>query len=63
VSYLERERWYVGMAVQEGGVNGLLSMVEKLDVGAVARNIVSVMGFSEGWLLHMRSSIPCLLLP
>jgi hypothetical protein len=33
---LEFERWYVGMAVPEGGVGGLLGVVEQLDVGAAA---------------------------
>jgi hypothetical protein len=33
-SWLECERWYVGMAVPEGGAGGLLGVAERLDVGA-----------------------------
>jgi hypothetical protein len=33
---LECERWYVGMAVPEDDVGGLLGMAEQLDVGAAA---------------------------
>jgi hypothetical protein len=36
VSWLECERWYVGMAVSKGGAGGLLDVAERLDVGAVA---------------------------
>jgi hypothetical protein len=35
-SWLECERWYVGMAVPEGGIGGLLGVVEPVDVGAAA---------------------------
>jgi hypothetical protein len=34
--WLEFEKWYVGAAVPEGGVGGLPSVVEQLDVGATA---------------------------
>jgi hypothetical protein len=33
---LERERWYVGTAILEGGVGGLLGVAELLDVGMAA---------------------------
>jgi hypothetical protein len=35
-SWLECERWYVGMAVPEGGVGGSLGVAKQLDIGAVA---------------------------
>jgi hypothetical protein len=35
------ERWYVGMAVPEGGVGGLPGVVEQLDVGAAALKVLS----------------------
>jgi hypothetical protein len=40
--WLEFERWYIGMAVPEGGVSGLLDVVELLDVGAAAPKALSV---------------------
>jgi hypothetical protein len=40
--WLMCERWYVGMAVPEGGVGGLLGEAEWLDVGAAAPNFGSV---------------------
>jgi hypothetical protein len=42
VLQLELERWYVGMAVLEGGGGGLPGIVEQLDVGAVAPKALSV---------------------
>jgi hypothetical protein len=33
------ERWYVGMAVPEGGVGGLLGVAEQLDVEAAAPDL------------------------
>jgi hypothetical protein len=38
-SWLEHERWYVGTAVPEGGVGGLLGVVEQLDAGAAAPEV------------------------
>jgi hypothetical protein len=38
-SWLESERWHIGMAVPEGGVGGLLGVVDQLDVGAAARKV------------------------
>jgi hypothetical protein len=35
-SWLECERWYVGMAVPDSGVGGPLGVAEQLDVGAAA---------------------------
>jgi hypothetical protein len=37
--WLERERWYVGMVVPEGGVGGLLGVAELLDVRVVAPEV------------------------
>jgi hypothetical protein len=35
-SWLECERWYVGMAVLEAGVGGPLGVAEQVDVGAAS---------------------------
>jgi hypothetical protein len=48
------------MAVLEVGVGSLLGVVEQLDVGAAPRDFVSAEGSSEGWLLNLCSSVPCL---
>jgi hypothetical protein len=47
ISWLEYELWYVGMAVLEGGVGGLLGMKERLDIGAAAQNFGIVEGFDR----------------
>jgi hypothetical protein len=45
--WLECERWYVGTAVPEGGVGGLLGVAEQLDVGAAAPKLCQCGGSSE----------------
>jgi hypothetical protein len=35
-SWLECERWYIGMVVPEGGVGGPLGIAKQVDVGAAA---------------------------
>jgi hypothetical protein len=36
---LERERWYVGTSVPEGGVGGLMGVAELLDVGVATSKV------------------------